>query len=1063
MAFVFAFSHYVLMFFAVLLRIYGSAYVDTTSSHYTPGLRYNLSSLQEAFTVFNVEVCCHIWNCGRTLVWARPHQAAPFSPKSTRCLRTVLLALLLISGIEANPGPPANSNNNNNNICNGLSIGLLNCRSAVSKTALLHNAVDELKLDVLAVTETWIKDDHPDTIKLDLCPPGYSVTHTHRSTVKTGGGVALLVRSHIKLRRIHFNGSYRSFEVLAVHLSVNSIRLNIIVLYRPPASANFLNEFEVMLDEAVALPGKLFLCGDFNSPSTTTTGQLNPQLSDLIVGMDMIQHVSGPTHNRGGLLDLIITPAQPVFVGPVAVNDLGISDHYMISTTLTIAVPRAPCIITERRCFATFDVDEFKRKLNEASVLMQPNHQTNEFAVQIRDDVVGILDAMAPVKRVTRRLGKRTNGWLNHDAILARRQRRRLERRYRRTRLEADRVAYRTACRSTNNIINNARRDYVGSKLTEAGSDCRARWRITNELLHRRRVTPTVPGDDINRAESLCQFFSNKIHKIATVVSQQLSCCRAVPLRRVTSRRPSTFLQRFDDVTVLEVQRMINQCPSKNSPTDFMPVWLLKSCPDEFSVIIANLANLSITEGIFPDIFKVGHITPILKKPSLNSDDSANFRPITNLNTIGKLLERLVQNRLRRHIASSGNQAMFQSAYRALHSTETAMTKVVNDLLLTVDDGCPSVLLSLDISAAFDTLSHCRLLDRAEELFGVTGLAKAWLCSYLSGRSHYVAFGGKQSAIVPSLSGVPQGSVLGPLLFCIFTTPVGSVISDYNIAYHQYADDLQLYTSISTSTTSNGLSVLTECVNAVTRWHLENGLLLNPTKTEALVTGSRHQLSKFDRSTGISVDGSVVQFNKSIRVLGVTVDELLSFDDHVSAVVQSCNYHIRSLRHIRRLIDRDTANTLACAIVNSRLDYCNALLYGVSVKNIHRLQRIQNSLARVVCNVQYGQSATGVLQALHWLPITKRITYKIATITHRTLHTQQPTYLAELVHVSEPTRLLRSADRLLLDQPRTNTAIASRAFSVAAPKIWNSLPPSITACDNYCTFKSKLKTHLFTT
>jgi len=119
--------------------------------------------------------------------------------------------------------------------------------------------------------------------------------------------------------------------------------------------------------------------------------------------------------------------------------------------------------------------------------------------------------------------------------------------------------------------------------------------------------------------------------------------------------------------------------------------------------------------------------------------------------------------------------------------------------------------------------------------------------------------------------------------------------------------------------------------------------------------------------------------------------------------------------------------------------------------------------SRVVCDIQYGQSATSVLQALHWLPTTKRITYKIATITHRTLHTQQPTYVPELVHVSEPTRLLRWADRLLLDQPRSNTAIASRAFSVAAPKIWNSLPPSITACDNYCTFKSKLKTYLFTT
>jgi len=670
---------------------------------------------------------------------------------------------------------------------------------------------------------------------------------------------------------------------------------------------------------------------------------------------------------------------------------------------------------------------------------------------------------MAPAKRVTRRSGKRTNGWLNHDAILARRGRRRLERRYRRTGSDADRVAYRAACRSTNQIINNARRDFVGSKLAEAGTNSRARWRITNDLLHRSRATPTDPGTETNRAESFCRFFSNKIHNIATVVSQQLSSCRAAPLRPLASRSPVTLLKRFDVVTVHEVQCMINRCPSKNSPSDFIPVWLLKGCQDEFSVIIANLANLSLTEGIFPDIFKVGHITPIPKKPGLESDDPANFRPITNLNTIGKLLERLAQNRLRRHIASSGSQAMFQSAYRALHSTETAMSKVVNDLLLAVDGGCPSVLLSLDISAAFDTLNHRRLLDRAEELFGITSLARAWLCSYLSGRSHCVSFAGQQSATVPCDSGVPQGSVLGPLLFCIFTTPIGSVISDFNIAYHQYADDLQLYTSISTSSTSNGLCVLSECANAVTRWHLENGLLLNPTKTEALVTGTRHQLSKFDRSTGVSVDGNAVQFSKSMRVLGVTLDERLSFDDHVSAVVQSCNYHIRSLRHIRRLIDRDTANTLACAIVNTRLDYCNALLYGVSAKNVQRLQRIQNSLARVVCNVPYGRSATDSLQTLHWLPVTKRITYKIATITHRTLCTQQPAYLAELIHKSAPVRSLRSSYRHLLHQPRTNTVTASRAFAVAAPRIWNSLPVSVTACINYCTFKTKLKTHLFST
>ena len=195
----------------------------------------------------------------------------------------------------------------------------------------------------------------------------------------------------------------------------------------------------------------------------------------------------------------------------------------------------------------------------------------------------------------------------------------------------------------------------------------------------------------------------------------------------------------------------------------------------------------------------------------------------------------------------------------------------------------------------------------------------------------------------------------------------------------------------------------------------------------------------------------------------MTLDECLSFDDHVSSVVQSCNYHLRSLRHVRRLIDRDTANTLACSIVATRLDYCNALLYGVSAKNVKRLQRVQNSLARVVCDAPFRSSATELLRSLHWLPVTNRIAYKIATIVYRTRSVQLPIYLADLLEEYVPARCLRSSDSKLLRVPRTKTATASRSFMAAAPKLWNDLPSSITNSVNFSQFKRTLKTHLFTT
>ena len=185
-------------------------------------------------------------------------------------------------------------------------------------------------------------------------------------------------------------------------------------------------------------------------------------------------------------------------------------------------------------------------------------------------------------------------------------------------------------------------------------------------------------------------------------------------------------------------------------------------------------------------------------------------------------------------------------------------TKVVSDVLTATVGRTPSVLLSLDISAAFDTLDHRRLLERAKDLFGFDGVALKRLSSYLSGRKHYVSVGGRRSSTVTMSSGVPQGSVLGPLLFFVSTTPVGALISSFGISYHQYADDTQLYTAI--SSTPGCMENLSACADAVTAWYIRNDLLLDPNKTEALVAGKRQQLAKFDTSRGVAVPGTILPF-----------------------------------------------------------------------------------------------------------------------------------------------------------------------------------------------------------
>ena len=218
-----------------------------------------------------------------------------------------------------------------------------------------------------------------------------------------------------------------------------------------------------------------------------------------------------------------------------------------------------------------------------------------------------------------------------------------------------------------------------------------------------------------------------------------------------------------------------------------------------------------------------------------------------------------------------------------------------------------------------------------------------WMQSYLSDRQHCVAIGGCRSSFVTSLTGVPQGSVLGPFLFSMFKTTVGNIIDSFGVTYHQYADDTQLYTTIKLSS-SDKLASLSAWADAVTSWHLKNDLLLNPDKTEAIITGTRQQITKFNRSAGVAVAGSNVSIVDKLRVLGVTLDSQLTFEDHISGVVRAFNFHVRALCHIRPLMTKETANVVACSIVCSRLDYCNSVLYGITAHNIGHLQRMQNSL-----------------------------------------------------------------------------------------------------------------------
>jgi len=236
-------------------------------------------------------------------------------------------------------------------------------------------------------------------------------------------------------------------------------------------------------------------------------------------------------------------------------------------------------------------------------------------------------------------------------------------------------------------------------------------------------------------------------------------------------------------------------------------------------------------------------------------------------------------------------------------------------------------------------------------------------------------------------------------------------------------------------------------------------MALNPEKSTAVLFGTSKRAPSYSSLATINVAGSSTHLAKSVKILGVTLDSTLSLNAHTAAVSKSCFYHIRALRRIRTALDDSMATTLASALVSSRLDYANSIYYSTSSRNITRLTRVQNALARVT--TRSHQPSHSLLRQLHWLPIQQRISFKLATLTYKSIHTGSPSYLSELLQPHVPSRTLRSSSGNYLSQPRHKLAFGGRAFSVAAPKLWNSLPIGLRDSSTLSTFRRNLKTHLF--
>ena len=514
-----------------------------------------------------------------------------------------------------------------------------------------------------------------------------------------------------------------------------------------------------------------------------------------------------------------------------------------------------------------------------------------------------------------------------------------------------------------------------------------------------------------------------------------------------------TPLVSFSPVTETELRDILKKSGIKTSFHDKLPAKILKQVIEELIPHLCTLVNKSLLSGSCDGI-KESTIVPLLKKAGLDPEILKNYRPVSDLVFLSKLTERAADKQLYNHMSVNKLHCKYQHAYKVAHSTETLLLCIVNDILIAFDNNTGVIMLVIDLSAAFDTVDIDKMLHILKSDIGVSGTALAWFESFLRGRKQQVLIGQSLSEFHEVSFGVPQGSVLGPVLFNIYIRSLFDVIKNCGFSTSGYADDNNALQSFALHFQYDLIKFqLPELMSQIKVWMNEHFLKLNPDKTEIIVFTPENLRGK-PLINGAFIDGDCIRFSNTIKTLGFNLDRLANMEHHVNSTVSLCYKLLSDVSRVRHLLSDSDTESLVHSIVSSRLDYCNSLLYGLNKSVLSKYQRVQNYAARIVSKRSKRKSVSDVLIKLHWLPVENRIVFKLLTFTFKILNGMAPECFASFVSI-------RDNDNYLLHNVYFNSSYGRRSFTYTAPRFWNALPFNIRSCTSLSTFKRLTKHYLF--
>jgi len=943
--------------------------------------------------------------------------------------------------------------------CLHLNIQSLPAKFDSLKELLITLQENKIHIDFIMLCETFLTDNNMHLFNI----PGYNLVTQNRANLSRGG-VALYINANYnyKIRpdiSINVEGQFESIFVEARSKTERDIIL-VGEIYRIPNSNinDSLQRYEQIINK-LANYNNIFIGTDQNLDylKVNTHRGTEELLNCFLTGgfVPLINKPTRITHNTATLIDNIYTKYNPTLPLSSYIMYHNISDHLPVITLAGHKTHKKqePLSFTHR----PVNNSTLNNILNELQGtdwsmidnLNEPNNSYNHFAkkfIDIIDKHAPVISKTIPASKVIREpwYGK---GLLKSSKHLAKLYRKTLQQPSNTDVLHK----YKHYRNVYNKIKRTAKQDFFKGELDKHKHNIKKTWQVINKLINKTNDKLSILDSFSAEPKTVVKNFSEYFANVGPNLANKIPTGKYTPQHYLSGSHPNSFYMAPTDEE--EIMRTISSLKSSSSSGhDNISSDLAKKLSAGIVTPLTSLINISLQHGIMPEALKIAKVIPIHKKD--DKETYGNYRPISLLSAFSKIYEKVVYKRLYGYLISKSIIYDSQYGFRKGHSTIHAVSEMIENVIEAFDRRESTLAVFLDLSKAFDTIDHTILLKKLE-FYGIRGKALDWFTSYLDHRSQFVSVDGLNSDMSYIKCGVPQGSVLGPLLFSIYTNDLPKSLSCSKSIL--FADDTNIFKS------SKNLQDIYRQVNSdlgvISEWFFSNRLSLNVGKTHYILF-ALHK-SKPPPDLSIQLCGVTIDRKQYIRFLGILLDEKLSWHPHVDSVRKKLATSVFMMRRLKNIMPTRNMLTLYYSFFYPYLDYGLMLWGGASKTALNKIFVMQKKAIRIITNASYNEHTTPLFSKLHVLKLADIYELQLAKFIFGLYHNTVPRPLCSFFTVNRDLHEYntRNCDNPIVKLHKTN--VAARSIFTQSYKIWYHMDSDLKCSNSLSSFSSKYKRCIF--